>query len=418
MNPRPLLRLLSVSHVARACLGTAGAVTLALATLATPALRATPIHTTYNRLFDGGPVNAHSYRIPSLIRAKINPTTNIGTLVAFAECRQTGNEDYETHGKIVCRRSFDNGATWQAEQTIAVRNLGSYANPTAVFDPSTGRIWLFFLHVVSWVTNPPYTWQHGDKLVNVCYSDTDGATWTAPDESLNATLSPASITQDYIGPGVGLQTTQSNSGRLIIPAYLRNFYSDDQGGSWHTAWVLPSTNSTYGWGTETAIVECLDGGLYRNDRAANAPFAASKSRVATYGVLDPNGVSTFQNYASQPNLPDPQSEGSLLRYNITSPDRIIFLNSASGTSRQYMMARISYNQGISWKYSRYLTLDHTGGFGGYSSLTKTSDFCIGALVEFNEDTANSSTSHRSLDFHKFNLEWIWSATDTSEHPGP
>ena len=314
-------------------------------------------------------------------------------------------------------RVFNNGGSWQPEQTIAVRNLGSYANPTAVFDASTGRIWLFFLHVVSWVTNPPYTWQHGDKLVNVCYSDDDGANWSAPDESLNATLSPASIRQDYIGPGVGIQAAQSNAGRLIIPAYLRNFYSDDNGGTWHTAWVLPSTQTTHGWGTETAIVECLDGGLYRNDRPANTPFAAAQSRVFTYGVLDPNGVSTFNNYASDPNLPDPQSEGSLLRYNMTAPDRIIFLNSAFGTSRQYMMARISYNQGVSWKYSRYLTLDHAAGLGGYSSMAKTSDFCIGALVEFNEDTS-SSTSHRSIDFHKFNLEWIWSSTDTAEHPGP
>lgn len=386
------------------------AVVAMLAIAATPSLHASQIHTIYtnaatnNHLFDGGPANAHSYRLPSIVRAQTHPNT----LIAFAECRQTGNEDYETHGKIVCRISTNNGTSWGSEITIAVRGLGSYANPTAVTDTATGRIWLFFDHIVSWVTNPPYTWQHGDKIVNICYSDTEGQTWSTPVERPD--LSPSSITQDYVGPSNGIQTSQFKAGRLIIPAYLRNFYSDDHGVTWSTRWLLDPAASpldpTFGWGTEASIVECYDGALYRNDRAANAPFAASHTRVITYGTIDANGVSDFDSYQSDPHLPDPQSEGSILRYNMSSPDRIIFLNSGNGGSRRYMTARISYNQGLTWGYSRSLVASPgTGGLGGYSAMAKTNDFCIGALIEFNEDV-NSPTSHRSIDFHKFNLEWI------------
>lgn len=39
-------------------------------------------------------------------------------------------------------------------------------------------------------------------------------------------------------------------------------------------------------------------------------------------------------------------------------------------------------------------------------MIKTADFHVGALVEINENPGSSSTSHRSIEFHKFNLEWI------------
>jgi hypothetical protein len=45
--------------------------------------------------------------------------------------------------------------------------------------------------------------------------------------------------------------------------------------------------------------------------------------------------------------------------------------------------------------------------GGYSSIAKTADFTIGALVEVNENVDDSSTSHRSIVFRKFNLPWVF-----------
>jgi sialidase-1 len=71
-----------------------------------------------------------------------------------------------------------------------------------------------------------------------------------------------------------------------------------------------------------------------------------------------------------------------------------------------MRIRISYDDANTWPMSRPLsdlTLPFGAGVeGGYSSMTKTADFKIGAMVESNLDTS-SSTSPRSILFHKFNL---------------
>jgi sialidase-1 len=39
-------------------------------------------------------------------------------------------------------------------------------------------------------------------------------------------------------------------------------------------------------------------------------------------------------------------------------------------------------------------------------MIKTADYHVGALIEVNEDTGNNETSHRSIEFHKFNLPWM------------
>jgi sialidase-1 len=88
------------------------------------------------------------------------------------------------------------------------------------------------------------------------------------------------------------------------------------------------------------------------------------------------------------------------------------LNSASTETRCKMRVRISYDGGVTWPISRkiydWLTDDEAfaQGKGGYSSMVKTADYTIGALIEINEDTGDSGNSHRSIEFHKFNLPWM------------
>ena len=43
---------------------------------------------------------------------------------------------------------------------------------------------------------------------------------------------------------------------------------------------------------------------------------------------------------------------------------------------------------------------------GYSSMAKTSDYRIAALVESKHDTSNNGTSYRSIVFRQFNPSWI------------
>jgi sialidase-1 len=81
-----------------------------------------------------------------------------------------------------------------------------------------------------------------------------------------------------------------------------------------------------------------------------------------------------------------------------------------------MELRISYDEALTWPIYRKLSdaplpawsALGTGTVkeGGYSSMAKTADYYVGALIEVNEDTSSNSTSHRSIVFRKVNLPWI------------
>lgn len=359
---------------------------------------ATQVHTT-QVLFDGGTTGGfHSFRIPSLIR------TNAGTLLAFAEGRKYNNKDYGDIN-LVYRRSTDNGATWSALGEVEGIGPGTWGNPTAVVDANNGRVWLF----MSWNSGTTNqfgtdglkkidTW--GERKVYASYSDNDGVSWSTP-KDLTSTLLPPNYAWDAMGPGVGLQTKKgSRPGRLIIPALGRNIYSDDGGTTWQYK-LLPGGTS------EGTVVELLTGQLMRNDRGASL-WESNKRRFVSRGTLE----SGFSAWSADPALLDPRCEGSILRYT-DAPSRIMFLNPASTERRCKMRVRISYDEGQTWNDAQSrrihdtLTDDETcaQGKGGYSSMTKTADFMVGALVEINE-AVGDDLGHRSIEFHKFNLPWI------------
>ena len=98
-------------------------------------------------------------------------------------------------------------------------------------------------------------------------------------------------------------------------------------------------------------------------------------------------------------------------YNLDAPARTIFLNSASTSSRREMRVRISYDADASvYTYGRKLAdapVSGAGYEGGYSSLTKTPDFRIGALVETDFfEYGSDPRSHRAIVWRRFNLSWI------------
>jgi sialidase-1 len=340
------------------------------------------------RLFVGTDAPYHSFRIPSLVK-----TAN-GTLVAFAECRRRSTSDWGDIN-LVYKRSTDNGRTWSGLGEIASIGPGKWGDPTAVTDFITGRTWLFFNWNSGDQTAISDIDKWGERMVYVSYSDDNGKTWSKP-KDMTSTLLPPNYTYDAIGPGVGIQTVISNPGRLIIPATGRNIYSDDHGATWKYQIIPPGTG-------EGTIVELADGRLMRNDRPVYSQWLKSKRRRISIGTIE-NG---FSDFVSHKTLYDPRCEASVLRYNINKPDRIIFLNSASTETRTKMRVKISYDQGKTWPVSRrvydYLSLStcKAQGKGGYSSMTKTADYCVGALIE-NLDP----NGHCSIEFHKFNLPWI------------
>ncbi|ACU04431.1 conserved hypothetical protein [Pedobacter heparinus DSM 2366] len=349
-------------------------------------------------LFNGGNESIyHSFRIPSIIK------TNNGTLVAFAEGRRWSPSDYGDIN-IVFKRSTNNGSTWSALGEVVGSGAGTWGNPTAVYDAgqgTNGRIWLF----MEWNDQYKMQWSDfqawGDRRIHTSYSDDHGATWSVPVDR-TATLTPPGYKWDCVGPGIGIQTNYNTPGRLVVPALGRNIYSDNHGATWQYQLIPGGTD-------ESTIVELMDGTLMRNDRPGTTEWNASKTRRKSVGSIGA-GFPAFTTVAA---LPDPKCEGSVLRYNTDLPNRrIIFLNPNGTGQRCNMTARISYDDGLTWPKSRALysaancnyqttTVVH----GGYSSMVKTADYCVGALIEYNENVSDSE-SNKSIEFNKFNLAWI------------
>jgi sialidase-1 len=357
----------------------------------------TPYHTS-SVIFNGGNESIyHSFRIPSIIK------TNNGTLIAFAEGRRWNPGDWGDIN-LVYKRSTNNGLTWSALGEVVGSGNGTWGNPTAVYDWNkgpNGRVWLF----MSWNSGDHTsmstidTW--GERKVYASYSDDHGVTWLTLQDLTN-TLLPPNYTWDAMGPGIGIQTKYDHPGRLIIPAKGRNIYSDDNGTTWHYQLIPSGTD-------EGTIVEKMDGSLLRNDRPQTGEWNISKRRRKSTGSIE-NG---FTAWTPDNALLDPKCEGSIMRYNTDDPARIIFLNPNHESKRCNMTVRISYDDGNTWLISRpvfdWNTCDYasiTIAKGGYSSMIKTADYAVAALIEINEDVHNSDSSHKSIEFHKFNLPWI------------
>ena len=94
-------------------------------------------------VFVSGQGGYHTYRIPSLM------VTARGTLLAFAEGRKGGSGDAGDID-LLCRRSTDQGRTWEAVRTVWDDGPNTCGNPCPVIDPESGTIRLLM------------TWNRGD----------------------------------------------------------------------------------------------------------------------------------------------------------------------------------------------------------------------------------------------------------------
>lgn len=343
-------------------------------------------------LFDGGAGGYHSYRIPSIV------TTKSGVLIAFAEGRDTSNEDFGNIN-LVYKVSKDHGATWSALKEVVGKGPGTWGNPTAVVDRTTGRVWLF----MSWNDGDVNQFgtegkkkisKWGDRKVYVTFSDDDGASFSSP-KDMTATLLPKTHVWDAMGPGVGIDF----DGKLVIPALQRFIVSEDHGKTWFTTPVPGGTS-------ESTVVGLKDGRLLRNDRATSGLWRQAHRRWVTRGTIEGG----FPKFTADDALLDPRAQASMVRYS-SDVDRIAFLNPASSERRCKMRVRLSYDGGKTWPISRELYDELSAsetcskGKGGYSSMTKTANATIAALVETNEAVGDDD-GHRSIELHVFNLPWM------------
>ncbi|KAL4894059.1 Sialidase [Aspergillus ambiguus] len=385
---------------------------VAVAAVDDPAEDATPYHDEFplfrsanmdspDKLASG--VGFHSFRIPAVVR------TGTGRILAFAEGRRHDNRDFGDINLVYKRTktSSNNGARatdWEALREVVGSGDGTWGNPTPVVDGST--IYLF----LSW-NNGSYSQNGNDELADgtitkkidkswygrrhllLTTSVDDGDTWSTP-RDLTTTLTPDDWSWDAVGPGNGVKL---GSGELVIPAMGRNIVG--RGTPGNRTW---SQQLLSGAGAEGTICQTPDGNLYRNDRASSAGY-----RIVARGSLDAG----FGDFTADEGLPDPACQGSVLAYNSDAPARTIFLNSASADSRRSMRVRISYDSDAGkFNYGRKLSdapVQSAGYEGGYSSMTKTADYKIGALVEsdfFNDGTGGGS--YRCILWRRFNLSWI------------
>jgi sialidase-1 len=351
-------------------------------------------------------IGFHSFRIPSVV------TTSTGRILAFAEGRRHNNADYGDVNLVYKRTKAtdSHGATindWEGLREVWGAGAGTWGNPTAVVDGTT--VYLF----MSW-NDAEYSQNGGDALPNgettkpvdtswegrrhlyLTQSTDDGATWSTP-EDVTKTLTPDGWAWDAVGPGIGITLT---SGEVVIPAKGRNIIGTGSPGQ--RTWTYQSLS---GAGAESTITETPDGQLYRNDRG---------SREDDYRKVARGDLASFGAFALDTGLPDPACEASALLYNKASDDgpaRVVFLNSADKNSRRHMRVRISYDGDAGkFNYGRELSdaeVSGAGNEGGYSSMTKTADAKVGALVESNfYQNEGTIDDNMVIIWRRFNLSWI------------
>ncbi len=354
---------------------------------------ATPEATSPAPVFVSGTGGYHTYRIPSLI------TTPRGTLLAFAEGRQAGSSD-AGNIDLLLRRSFDNGHTWQAVQTVWDDQAHTCGNPCPVFDRDTGTLWLFM------------TWNHGrdteadiiaqrsrdQRRVFVTGSTNDGATWSAPRE-ITAAVKPTHWTWYATGPGAGIQIEHGpHRGRLVIPCdhieatscryFSHVLFSDDHGRTWQLGGSSPRDQVN-----ECEVVELEDSQLLLNMRNYDPA-----QRVRQQAISHDAGL-TWTDQRLVPELIEPICQASIrrVRWPVHDQPGVILFSNPASERRERMTVRASFDNGRTWPAHRLIDPRPSA----YSCLATLPDGTVGLLYETGE-----RGPYESITFTRFPVSFI------------
>jgi sialidase-1 len=331
-------------------------------------------------IYQSGSATTHTYRIPALL------VSRQGTILAFAEARRNSGGDTANIDTVV-RRSVDGGKTWGNEIIVFDERDNVAGNPCPVVDQSTGRIWSLQTRNSHQVHENQMKAGFGEdsRRVFVTYSDDDGKTW-AKAKDITTSAKQKGWSWYATGPGAGIQLQRGkHKGRLIIPCdhtrlpeggpkthHSHILYSDDHGETWHIG-----AQTDHGL-NECEVVELENGDVMLNSR--NHGVDEFHRGVS----ISEDGGQTFSSFRRDPALLEPRCQASIRRYRWASGDKpgIILFSNPARKWRDFLMLRMSYDDGITWPDSRII-FPFTSA---YSDITVLSDGRIGILFERDNHT--------------------------------
>lgn len=339
------------------------------------------------------------YRIPAMI------TTEAGTLLAFAEGRQSKND--HSHNDIVQRRSTDQGFTWGPVIVIVEEGDDTLSDPLPVQitqGPKAGRILFFYTRFPNGChhncVEPGYDGPKNSRNYMLS-SDDEGVTWQGPFE-VTREFKPETVNYVSGGPGFAIEKRHApNVRRLVLPFRAGNptkvfaIFSDDGGETWKRG-QYADDSQIEGRSNEVQIVELPDGSLYLNARSANG----TKHRKVARSY---DGGENWTPLINDPALVEPQVMASVLQFSDSADGdiaRLLYSGPNNRIERIFGEVKLSYDDGETWPVNKIVW----PGIFAYSVLTRIDCGTVGLLFE-------DRIWYHQLTLARFSIEWLTNGAD-------
>jgi sialidase-1 len=336
--------------------------------------------------FRSSPAQHRWFRIPAIVR------TNTGTLVAFAERRDTISSD-DGNFDVVSTRSTDHGCSWSAYTVVGDDAANRVSNPVPILDATTGTVLLF-----SVVT--PRTGSTGTGKGLYLQSSTDDGKTFSP--LLADPVRPAGGYKGGLtGPGHGIQLTLTHPGRLILPMGYKTssgfygaygIYSDDHGVTWQTGFDQQDTTGKVKF-LEGTIAELPTGNLFISFRNKHDGAPAGTARL--YASSSDGGASLTGAFSTLP-LKIVSVEGSALALTGPHSNELLFSAPADPDPnlRRDLTIFVSATGGATWAHRYQVELEDTPG--SYSDLVQLDAGSVGVLYEAGTVTWKERIAFQSI----------------------
>lgn len=334
----------------------------------------------------------HAFRIPTLIKTK-------NTLIAFAEGRKNSTSDFGDID-LVCRRSYNNGKTWEAMQILHNLDTMAVQNPVPIYIKNENKVVLLF-NTTSMsehdVLNKDYDLTE-ERKAHLTMSIDEGKTWAAP-KDITRSVKRKTWRWHALGPVHGIELQYGKyRGRLVVPvaisiekgniAYcMALIYSDDAGNNWQIGAVDENLADAVR-ANETTIAQLSDGRIYVNtrDHTGGSP---EKNRGETYSL---DGGRTFQEpIIESDKFPSPIVQSALLNWG-GKKEQLLFSTPSTTNKRENLIIMASDDYAQTWQE---LFKVHDG-FSAYSDMVKLNDRILGVIYETDD--------YKKIRFRRINIE--------------